>query len=39
MRSCFNYLESQGLIEQTYHNGTFIKRPRWQLPAKVERKE
>ncbi len=36
MRSCFNYLESKGLIEQTFHGGPFIKRPRWQLPAKVE---
>ena len=37
MRSCFNYLESQGLIEQTFHNGKFIKRPRWRLPAKVDK--
>ena len=39
MQSCFNYLESQGLIEQTFHNGKFIKRPRWRLPARVERNE
>ena len=39
MRSCFNYLESKGLIEEAFHGGTFIKRPRWLLPVKVERKE
>ena len=33
MRSCFHYLESHGLIEQTFHNGPFIKRPRWELDA------
>jgi len=33
MRSCFNYLESHGHIEQTFHNGEFIKRPRWELDA------
>ena len=31
MRSCFNFLEKNGLIEQTFHNGPFIKRPRWLL--------
>ena len=31
MRSCFNYLEKQGLIEQTFKGGEFIKRPRWML--------
>jgi hypothetical protein len=35
MRSCFNYLEKHGLIEQTFQDGEFIKRPRWLLPAKV----
>ncbi len=33
MRSCFNYLEERGLIEQTFHNGEFIRRPRWLLDA------
>lgn len=33
MRSCFNYLEKQGLIEQTFKGGEFIKRPRWMLDA------
>jgi hypothetical protein len=37
MRSCFDYLERHGLIEQTFHGGQFIKRPRWLLPAKVEK--
>ena len=37
MRSCFDYLERAGKIEQKFHNGRFIKRPRWQLPAKVEK--
>ena len=31
MRSCFNYMEKEGLIEQTFKNGPFIKRPRWLL--------
>jgi hypothetical protein len=31
MRSCFNYLEKHGLIEQTFKGGEFIKRPRWML--------
>ena len=35
MRSCFNYLEKHGIIEQTFKDGDFIKRPRWLLPAKV----
>ncbi|MEN6355722.1 MAG: hypothetical protein ABFD83_01410 [Armatimonadota bacterium] len=37
MRSCFNYLEKHGLIEQTFKDGEFIKRPRWLLPSKVEK--
>jgi len=37
MRSCFNYLEKQGCIDQTFEGGEFIKRPRWLLPSKVER--
>ncbi len=36
MRSCFNHLEKQGRIEQTFAGGEFIRRPRWQLPSKVE---
>jgi len=39
MRSCFNYLEKKNLIEQTFNNGDFIKRERWLLPAKVERRK
>ncbi|MDD5677314.1 MAG: hypothetical protein PHW60_04885 [Kiritimatiellae bacterium] len=35
MRSCFNHLEKKGTIGQTFHNGDFIKRRRWLLPAKV----
>lgn len=31
MRSCFNHLERKGRIEQTFHGGDFIKRPRWLL--------
>ncbi len=38
MRSCFDRLERQGKIEQTFESGPFIKRPRWLLPAKVDRK-
>ncbi len=38
MRSCFNYLEKQGVIEQTFKDGEFIKRPRWMLPSKVEKR-
>lgn len=38
MRSCFNYLEKHGIIEQTFKGGEFIKRPRWLLPSKVERR-
>ena len=33
MRSCMNHLEKHGLIEQTYHGGDFIRRPRWMLDA------
>lgn len=33
MRSCFNFLEEHGLIEQTFRGGEFIKRPRWLLDA------
>jgi len=39
MRSCFNYLEKRGVIEQTFRNGEFIKRPRWILSSKVERRK
>ena len=35
MRSCMDYLEKHGHVEQTFHNGPFIKRPRWLLPCKV----
>ncbi|HUS46837.1 MAG TPA: hypothetical protein VNA25_16865 [Phycisphaerae bacterium] len=35
MRSCMDYLEKHGHVEQTYRNGPFIKRPRWLLPCKV----
>ncbi len=33
MRSCFNFLEKKGDIEQTFHGGDFIKRPRWLLSS------
>jgi len=39
MRSCFDYLEGAGIIEQTFKNGRFIKRPRWLLPSKVKGKK
>jgi len=39
MRSCFNYLEKRGLIEQTFENGEFIKRPRWLLPVETKKLE
>ena len=35
MRSCFNHLEKTGRIEARFHNGDFIKRPRWLLSAKT----
>jgi len=31
MRSCFNYMEKHGLVEETLRNGEFIRRPRWLL--------
>ncbi|MCM8757433.1 MAG: hypothetical protein NC823_03005, partial [Candidatus Omnitrophica bacterium] len=31
MRSCFNYLEKRGVIQQRFKTGSFIKRPRWLL--------
>lgn len=36
MRSCFNYLEDKGEIEQTFRGGKFIKRPRWLLDKRGE---
>ncbi|MFA5645436.1 MAG: hypothetical protein WDA18_03655 [Candidatus Ratteibacteria bacterium] len=39
MRSCFNFLEKEGLIEQTFHGGSFIKRKRWMLSTKGEPEE
>jgi epoxyqueuosine reductase len=36
MRSCFNYLEKTGRIKSRFHNGEFIKRPRWLLPSKTQ---
>ncbi|NLJ85707.1 MAG: hypothetical protein GX322_04650 [Firmicutes bacterium] len=39
MRSCFNYLEKNGFIEQTFQGGEFIKRDRWLLPSKAEKKQ
>ena len=36
MRSCFDHLEKRGKIEQTFHGGPFIKRPRWLLSEKVD---
>jgi epoxyqueuosine reductase len=38
MRSCFNYLEKTGRIEARFHNGEFIKRPRWLLSVKSEKR-
>lgn len=31
IRSCMDHLERVGGIEQVFHNGPFIKRPRWLL--------
>ncbi|NLW49744.1 MAG: hypothetical protein GXY85_02730 [Candidatus Brocadiaceae bacterium] len=31
MRSCFNYMEKHGLVEERLRNGEFIRRPRWLL--------
>jgi ferredoxin len=39
MRSCFNYLEEHGKVEQTFHGGPFIKRPRWLLSCGGDREE
>lgn len=39
MRSCFNHLEKKGAIEQTFHGGEFIKRPRWLLDERGEMTE
>jgi len=33
MRSCMDFLERGGHVEQTFHGGPFIKRPRWELDA------
>jgi hypothetical protein len=35
MRSCFNYLERSGTVDQRFLNGEFIKRKRWLLPVEV----
>jgi ferredoxin len=35
MRSCFDHLEKQGSIEQTFEGGPFIKRKRWLLSHRV----
>jgi len=35
MRSCFDWLERQGQVEQRFHGGGFIRRPRWLLPSTV----
>jgi hypothetical protein len=36
MRSCFDCLERRGAIEQRFHGGRFIRRPRWLLPARTK---
>jgi hypothetical protein len=36
MRSCFNAMEKQGLTEQTFRGGAFVRRPRWLLPRAVK---
>jgi hypothetical protein len=38
MRSCYNYLERSGSIEQRFNGGEFIKRERWLLPVEVPRR-
>ncbi|MGQ9631633.1 MAG: hypothetical protein ACUVXI_15180 [bacterium] len=37
MRSCFDYLEKKGIVEQVFKGGDFIRRPRWLLPSKSKR--
>ena len=37
MRSCFNYLEKNCIIEHRFKGGDFIKRKRWLLPYKVKK--
>jgi len=37
MRSCFNFLEKAGIVEQRFKNEPFIRRKRWLLPYKVKR--
>ncbi len=39
MRSCFHAMEKRGLIEQTFENGGFIKRPRWLLDCRTADEE
>lgn len=39
MRSCFDHLEKKKKIEQVFHNGPFIKRPRWLLSHRVPSKD
>ena len=33
MRSCADFLERHGHIEQRFHGGPFIRRPRWSLDS------
>ena len=35
MRSCFDHLEKTGRLERTFHNGPFIRRPRWNLSCRA----
>ena len=35
MRSCYDYLENAGAVEQTFLGGPFIRRKRWMLPSRV----
>ena len=36
MRSCFDYLESKGIIKQQFKSGRFIKRERWLLEVEAK---
>jgi hypothetical protein len=39
MRSCFDYLENAGAVEQSFLGGPFIRRKRWMLPSRVAERE
>ena len=36
LRSCMDHLERKDAIEQKFHSGPFIRRPRWLLPLRED---